>query len=725
VRRLSLAQILLAATVAVAGVVAGSTTAFVRTSAASRRETADRMRTAAAARVEQRVIGELGRAQKALDELDLGLRSGAIGATDLRGLEAHLYGRLLAEPRLEEATLTHASDEGYDDRGEAIVAAEGRWQISVFRTAEGLIHSRLVQPRGKEFVATRRSRPGGLAFGAIPFEPAGEADDPTAHLTFSVLASKNRRGRAIWSDLHRSELDQALPEGRRRVVVSVQKAVEDGAGVFLGVLRVGMQTSDLDSIAHMKVDEGAAADPHVVALMVVDQGPAVHLLARVAPSDHMEVIGDDLRVVSDHPPPAISAFLSSPLAMGLDPDHPDSDGRLDVGGEPYLATLRGISPGRGGTAGWFAAILVPEDHYTREVVRLERSLLALFGGAMALMVLIGAVSIGAVRRGLGRVVSMTARMRSFDFSAGDQRSVFRDVDDVIQGLERAKTVVRAMGKYIPIDLVRRLYEANREPALGGELAEVSILFSDLEGFTTLSEKLSPGELARRLGDYLEALTGAIEQSGGTIDKYVGDAVMALWNVPTPIEGQARRACRATLDCMAAARALYASPKWEGLPPLVTRFGLHQARVMVGHFGAPTRLSYTVLGDGVNLAARLEPLCKQYGVVVLVSEVIAEEARGEFVFRRIDRVAVKGKSQGIDVYELLGARGDDLPHLPLARRYEEAFALYLECRFAAAIALLEPQQETDRPSAVLLARCRQLDGHPPPPGWDGIHRATAK
>jgi adenylate cyclase len=725
VRRFSLAQILLVATLAVAGTVAASTTAFLRASRASRRETSDRMRVAAAARVQQKVVGELGKAQKALDDIESGLRSGAIRADDLALLEAHLYGRLLAEPRLEEATFSRATQEGFDDEGEARLAPEGRWQLSVFRTAEGLVHTRLVQREAGGFVARRRARPAGLEFLSAPLEPAGSAADPTAHATFSVLASRGRRGRAIWSDLHHSELDQSLPPGRRRAVVSVQKAIEGGSGGLLGVLRVGMQTSDLDAIAHQKVDEGAAEDPHVVALMVVDEGPSIHLVARVDPSDHLEVVGDDLRIVSDHPPPAIASFLSSPLAMGLDPDHPGGDGVISVGGEPYLATLQEISLGRGGTSGWFAAILVPEAHYTRDLVRLERTLLALFSGAILLLVAIGALAIGAMRRGLGRVVTTTARMRAFDFSPGHDSSVFRDVNEVILGLERAKTVVRAMGKYIPIDLVRRLYDDNREPSLGGELAEVSILFSDLEGFTTLSEKLSPGELARRLGDYLEALTGAIERSGGTIDKYVGDAVMALWNVPTPVEGQARRACRAALDCMAAARALYASPKWVGLPPLVTRFGLHQAEVMVGNFGAPTRLSYTVLGDGVNLAARLEPLCKQYGVVALVSEVIEREARDEFVFRRIDRVAVKGKSQGIDVFELLGARGDEIPALPLARRYEEAFEAYLDSRFTEAIALLEPQQETDRPSAVLLARCRELAARPAPEGWDGVHRATSK
>ncbi|HEY8072664.1 MAG TPA: adenylate/guanylate cyclase domain-containing protein, partial [Labilithrix sp.] len=327
----------------------------------------------------------------------------------------------------------------------------------------------------------------------------------------------------------------------------------------------------------------------------------------------------------------------------------------------------------------------------------------------------------------GRVVAQTSKMRAFDFEPAKDTSVFRDVEDVMTGLERAKTVVRAMGKYVPIDLVRRLYESNEEPRLGGELEDLSMMFTDIEGFTSLSEKLPPDALAKKLGEYLEAMTVAIEDTGGTIDKYIGDAVMAIWNAPTHVSDHPKRACRAALACMDAAKKLYASESWKGvgLPPLVTRFGLHRAKVMVGHFGAPTRLSYTALGDGVNLAARLEPLCKQYGVVALASEAIVEAVGDEFVFRRIDRVAVKGKTQGIDVYELVGRRGEALAQLDRCKTYERAFEAYLGRDFDRALALLGPQVREDPPSAVLAERCRVMRDAPPPEGWAGIHVARSK
>jgi adenylate cyclase len=270
-----------------------------------------------------------------------------------------------------------------------------------------------------------------------------------------------------------------------------------------------------------------------------------------------------------------------------------------------------------------------------------------------------------------------------------------------------------------------LYERNEEPQLGGELRTVSLMFTDIEGFTTLSERLPPDQLARHLGDYLEAMTSAVEATSGTIDKYIGDAVMAFWNAPSDVEGHAARACEAVIACKEATAALYASAAWHELPPLVTRFGLHTAEVMVGHFGARSRFNYTALGDGVNLAARLEPLCKQYGVTALVSDVIANAARDKFVFRRVDRVAVKGKAEAIDVYELLGRTGVEIPNLAQAQRYEAAFDAYLARDFAGAAELLATAKNHDPPSAVLHARCQELRAAPPPSDWAGVHVAASK
>src|SRR5262249_45371296 len=151
--------------------------------------------------------------------------------------------------------------------------------------------------------------------------------------------------------------------------------------------------------------------------------------------------------------------------------------------------------------------------------------------------------------------------------------------------------------------------------------EISLLFCDIKDFTSFSEMLPPDQLARALGQYLEVVGAAIHDTGGTIDKFIGDAVMVMWNAPVATPEHARRACRAALACRTALRDLYASPAWAGGKPWTTRFGLHRDTVLVGHFGAPDRMSYTAIGDGVNLASRIEGLNKVYGTEVLVSEAI--------------------------------------------------------------------------------------------------------
>src|SRR5262249_17266272 len=155
---------------------------------------------------------------------------------------------------------------------------------------------------------------------------------------------------------------------------------------------------------------------------------------------------------------------------------------------------------------------------------------------------------------------------------------------------------------------------------------------DIEGFTTFAETTPPERLALLLGAYFAAMTEAVTAHGGTVDKYIGDALMVMWNAPASQADHAERACRAALACRRAGEALFASELWRGVPPLNPRFGIHSDEVMVGHFGAPERFAYTALGDGVNLAARLEGLNKAYGTTILVSGAVAAQVRDKLVLR---------------------------------------------------------------------------------------------
>ncbi|HLK39668.1 MAG TPA: adenylate/guanylate cyclase domain-containing protein [Polyangiaceae bacterium] len=668
-------------------------------------ERSEAQRQRAAAAVEDRLTAALGIASTALEHVEHAIRYGTLDPSDPSAVEARLFSELLDHTELSDLSFTAATITGYRPDGDAVLGPSSRWQIAAFRAstrADSSIVTRRTSPEGAEFkLATTRYEPG-VAWPDGARDPERPLlNDPTAHPTFVTTVKRPYYGRPIWTDPSFSEFDAALPQVERRVVVTVQKAVEARKGGFAGVVRVGLFARTIDALVRPP-----AGDPERVVLCDAEG----RLVARLDPGDAIALVGDDLRVAPAHVPPEIAAALA----------HPGQSGRLRVGGVDYLATFKPLA----NSQQWFAAVIAPEAVYTRDLRALRGRV------AMTLALLVGLVLLGGVRlltqlrSALGRVVDVMARMRRFDFAPGSRESTLREVAEVVDGVERAKTSVRALGKYVSLDLVRQLYAADREPEPGGEVLDLSVLFTDIEGFTTLAERLEPDELARALGLYLDAMTRAVTATGGTVDKFIGDAVMAFWNAPVRCADHPRRACRAVLECQRATRALYASDAWRGLPALVTRFGVHTARVMVGHFGAPDRLSYTVLGDGVNLASRLEGLGKQYGVAVLASEAVVRAAGDDFSFRRVDKVAVKGKKEAVFVYELLGWAAECAEKLPAARAYERGLEAYLGGDFGGALARLEALSG-DPPSQVLAERCRTMLAHPPAADWDGVYVATQK
>jgi adenylate cyclase len=701
---------------------------FQRIDASSRESVvagSERERQATLERIGQAIDGYLEEAERSIDSVERQVQFGSCDVASAPCAEAALFAQVLDDANLAEATLTGAVPRGFLADGRMRIAPERRWQVSVYRDspqAGSPILTRVTfLERGRFVSELRRRRPGGGLLSAPLVRQPDAPPDPTENATFVGAASRDvyarRPRRALWSDLSHFELDARLPEPRRRVVVTAMRSVDEAGGGFVGVVRVGLGTEALDRRVR---EEAERHRPHRIILCDADG----KLVTRLAPRDPLvEQPDTSLRFVPAPLPAEIGMALAHPGLREVGAERMDAAGRFEVAGRAFLVSFRALPRSQD----WRLGVVVAQDEL-RGMAELVRRRNRLLGWSLLVMLSIlagGVLTLRAVRRGLGQIVDTTARMRDFDFRAAQFRSPFADVQAVMERLELAKTAMRALGKYVPIDLVRLLYRTGREPVLGGETCEVSLMFTDIEGFTALGERLPPNELAAALGRYFEVMTGAVHGASGSIDKYIGDAIMALWNAPTPCPGHARKACEAALACRGALEALFASAEWTGRPRLVTRFGLHRAEVMVGHFGAPDRMSYTALGDGVNLASRLEGLNKQYGTRVLASEAIHEEALAAFEFRIVDLVAVKGRQQGVRVYELLGRKGETPEaRLASARRYAEAFEAYLRGDFGAALALAEVQAD-DPPSRVLAQRCRRLIEVPPPPDWGGVYVAASK
>ena len=211
-------------------------------------------------------------------------------------------------------------------------------------------------------------------------------------------------------------------------------------------------------------------------------------------------------------------------------------------------------------------------------------------------------------------------------------------------------------RYMSDLLIQDLLKNPGKLRLGGERKVLTVLFSDLAGFTSISEKLSPEEVVTLLNLYLTAMTDIILASGGIIDKYEGDAIMAFWGAPVQEEDHAARACLAALENQARLATLRQELAQMGLPPVYSRIGINTGEMIIGNLGSSQRFDFTVIGDSVNLASRLEGAGKEYGTSILISEETYRRAREAVEVRELDLLQVKGKELPVRIYELLGKRG---------------------------------------------------------------------
>ena len=284
--------------------------------------------------------------------------------------------------------------------------------------------------------------------------------------------------------------------------------------------------------------------------------------------------------------------------------------------------------------------------------------------------------------------------------------------------------------YLNPEVTELIANDPKKLALGGERVPLTIFFSDIRGFTTISEKLEPEVLSKLLNEYLGAMTDVVFKHQGVLDKYIGDALMAFWGAPIHAPDHALRCCRAAMDMLDELAALRERWKPSGLPLIEIGVGVNTGEAVVGNFGSQQRFSYTAMGDDVNLASRLEGLNKQFGTTALVADGTRQAIGDAFVCREIDRVRVKGKEEAVSIHELL-CRSTD-PTADAERRraaaWGAALGAYRARDFTTAIARFEAlmaERPDDRAAPIFLARCRVLRDEPPGPVWDAVYEATQK
>lgn len=334
---------------------------------------------------------------------------------------------------------------------------------------------------------------------------------------------------------------------------------------------------------------------------------------------------------------------------------------LESDGKEYVALFSEI-PGKFFKK-WEVIVVTPTDDFVGALKQTNRKLIWL----MAVLVLLESAMIYIMAKKISRPIEIVSgaieRIRSLSFGQKPfPDSRIREIDQLQKATVLLDNALRSFSVFVPVGLVRGLIESGKPLAPAVEPRFMTIFFSDLENFTTISEQLSPQDLSEQTSRYFENVTVAVTEEQGTIDKFIGDSVMAFWGAPVALDDHVYRACLAALKASRRMKRLNAEWANEGRMPMPMRIGVHCANVVVGNVGSPQRLSYTVMGDGVNVASRIEGLNKQFGTSICISDSVYERVAGRVVVRALGRVPVKGRETEIVVYELQGIAGSDDPEL---------------------------------------------------------------
>jgi adenylate cyclase len=414
-------------------------------------------------------------------------------------------------------------------------------------------------------------------------------------------------------------------------------------GKVQGVVAADLKLDDFSNFV-----ESQRPGEHGIAMMFDQDGKLI------AHPDFKQFVTDALTDPSHPQEFNIKELTSLPATILKGWDGRDEyDGRIrDERGVDYLFRLRKVAFAQGTSL--IALMISEEDDFAKDIQKLKVlafALAMLAGGAFVPAAWYFGTKMSTSLKAITAEASKLRLLEAPDKSTSIRSSI-KEVDELSRTVNLAQRAIWSFSRFVPRELVRRVVDNSISTELGGTRQEVTALFTDVRGFTTIAEAADPDALMHQTSRYFAELTQAFLAEEGTVDKFIGDAVMVFWNAPNPQPDHVERACRAALTAKAASDRLNSIFEGEGLQPFFTRFGIHVGEAIVGNLGSSERMNYTVLGSTVNLAARLEGLNKEYGTSILVSEEIAERAQSRFRFKKMGSVVAKGMTKETAVYELV-------------------------------------------------------------------------
>lgn len=552
--------------------------------------------------------------------------------------------------------------------------------------------------------------------------PADEAYNPKSRPWYmEALASKTH----AWTDVYVFFND-------RKPGITCSRAVYDRTGKFIGVIGIDISILELsDFLSTIKIGENGKvflldSKNHLIAIPSSDDKELEKIMQEETSPDGKK----SLKLLT-------ADKIDNPLLTGSfnfyqeNKDNANNEEfdffEYNFKGIDYIAKYITFKKD---DIEWKIALVVPENDFMHIVHRNNKIILLMSLVLIAVAVLFEFQFSKKLSKPLTLLSEEMRKIQNFDLTSDVQINSFLfEVDNMAESFHKMRTGLRSFKKYVPDELVRELISLNKEAILEGERRPVTIYFSDIAGFTSISEKLTPEALVEQLSQYLGSASKIITDHHGTLDKYIGDAIMAFWGAPTPIQDHALQACLSAIEHKRTLRLANQELERMGKLPFNDRIGIHTGEVIVGNMGSENRLNYTVIGDNVNLASRLESINKYYGTEIIISEPTYEIVKEFVEVRILDLVAVKGKSNAIGIYELICEKEEaSLEVQRFNSRFNEAIALYRQREFQDALKIFQEIlriKSSDLPSKIYIERCEAYMRNPPPDAWDGVYESKSK
>ena len=340
-------------------------------------------------------------------------------------------------------------------------------------------------------------------------------------------------------------------------------------------------------------------------------------------------------------------------------------------------------------------IIAPLNDFLSQMIKMQRTLILMIIGILILSSLLIAYFAKKISAPIVALADEVNKIRQLELDSKVRvKSNIKEILLIDSSIAAMRHALRSFARYVPKEVVKNLFHKGEEITLGGEKKEITIFFSDIAGFTTVAESLPIDTLITLLSEYFDAMTNIIIAEGGTVDKFLGDGIMAFWGAPLDVPDHASRACSAALHCNYAMVKFNQKRKAKGIPEFHTRFGINTGTVIVGNIGTLDRMNYTIMGDAVNLTARLQEIDKFYHTTIIISEDVYKKVGGEFLLRPLDIVNVKGKKEKVKIYELVAkvkGKGDVLAtqeQRELCTAFTDAYDAYMRKEYAKARSLFQ-------------------------------------